>query len=171
MRSLALRYEGRRRVHNADEYMAAIAAERVVRHLERAGLVVMKRRPEIGGAALGGDSKGNPQRPSFQARSTQSGARWSRSRRPRRKSGRASAPTLDMLETFHKVRARLATKSARLPAFQGARCGAASGPLILLWRRAPNALTATAPLLSRQTPVPPTRLSAAPRQDEQEEHL
>jgi hypothetical protein len=35
------------------EYMAAIAAERVVRHLERAGFVVMKRPPEIGAAALG----------------------------------------------------------------------------------------------------------------------
>jgi hypothetical protein len=51
--AFALRFEGRRRVHTADEYMAAIAAERVVRHLEHAGFVVMKRRPEIGGAALG----------------------------------------------------------------------------------------------------------------------
>jgi hypothetical protein len=33
--------------------MAAIAAERVVRHLERAGFVVMKRPREIGAAALG----------------------------------------------------------------------------------------------------------------------
>jgi hypothetical protein len=33
--------------------MAAIAAERVVRHLERAGFVVLKKPPEIGGAALG----------------------------------------------------------------------------------------------------------------------
>jgi hypothetical protein len=51
--AFALRFDGRKRVHNADEYMAAIAAERVVRHLERAGFVVMKRPPEIGGAALG----------------------------------------------------------------------------------------------------------------------
>ena len=36
-----------------DEYMAAIAAERVVRHLERAGFVVMRKRPIVGGAALG----------------------------------------------------------------------------------------------------------------------
>jgi hypothetical protein len=50
--AFALRFDGRKRVHNADEYMAAIAAERVVRHLERAGFVVMKRPPEIGGAAL-----------------------------------------------------------------------------------------------------------------------
>jgi hypothetical protein len=45
--------EGRKRVHNADEHMAAIAAERVVRHLERAGFVVMQRAPIGGGAALG----------------------------------------------------------------------------------------------------------------------
>jgi len=51
--AFALRFEGRRRVHSADEYMAAIAAERVVRHLERADFVVMKKPPEIGGAALG----------------------------------------------------------------------------------------------------------------------
>ena len=31
--AFALRFEGRKRVHQADEYMAAIAAERVVRHL------------------------------------------------------------------------------------------------------------------------------------------
>jgi hypothetical protein len=40
--AFALRFEGRKRVHQADEYMAAIAADRVVRHLERAGFVVMK---------------------------------------------------------------------------------------------------------------------------------
>jgi hypothetical protein len=51
--AFALRFEGRKRVHHADEYMAAIAAERVVRHLERAGFVVMKRPTAIGGAALG----------------------------------------------------------------------------------------------------------------------
>ncbi len=51
--AFALRFEGRKRVHQADEYMAAISAERVVRHLERAGFVVMKRPPEIGAAALG----------------------------------------------------------------------------------------------------------------------
>ena len=49
--AFALRFEGRKRVHHADEYMAAIAAERVVRHLERAGFVVMKRPPINGGAA------------------------------------------------------------------------------------------------------------------------
>jgi hypothetical protein len=33
--------------------VADIAAKRVVRHLERARFVVMKRPPEIGGVALG----------------------------------------------------------------------------------------------------------------------
>jgi hypothetical protein len=41
--AFALRFEGRKRKHAAAEYMAAIAAERVVRHLERAGFVVMKK--------------------------------------------------------------------------------------------------------------------------------
>lgn len=50
--AFALRFEGRKRKHNAAEYMAAIAAERVVRHLERAGFVVMKRPPIGGGSAL-----------------------------------------------------------------------------------------------------------------------
>src|SRR5262249_15025841 len=39
--AFALRFEGRKRVHQADEDMPAIAAERVVRHFERAGFVVM----------------------------------------------------------------------------------------------------------------------------------
>jgi hypothetical protein len=50
--AFALRFEGRKRVHQADEYMAAIAAQRIVRHLERAGFVVMKKPPLSGGAAL-----------------------------------------------------------------------------------------------------------------------
>jgi hypothetical protein len=51
--TFALRFEGRKRKHDAAEYMAAIAAERVVRHLERAGFVVM-RKPLLGGhSALG----------------------------------------------------------------------------------------------------------------------
>ena len=41
--SFALRYEGRRRVHHADDVMARITAERLVRHLERSGYVLMKR--------------------------------------------------------------------------------------------------------------------------------
>ena len=49
----ALRFQGRKRVHDADEIMAEIVARRLVEHLERAGFVVMKRSPIGGGAALG----------------------------------------------------------------------------------------------------------------------
>ena len=42
--AFALRFQGRKRVHNADEIMAEIVAKRLVEHLERAGFVVMKRR-------------------------------------------------------------------------------------------------------------------------------
>ena len=34
-----LRFQGRKRVHNADEIMAEIVAKRLVEHLERAGLI------------------------------------------------------------------------------------------------------------------------------------
>jgi hypothetical protein len=49
----ALRLQGRKRVHNADEIMAEIVAKRPVDHLERAGFVVMKRPADLGAAALG----------------------------------------------------------------------------------------------------------------------
>lgn len=39
--SFAIRYEGRKRVHHADDMMAWITADRLVRHLERSGFVVM----------------------------------------------------------------------------------------------------------------------------------
>ena len=51
--AFALRFAGRKRVHNADEIMAEIVAKRLVEHLGRAGFVVMKRPPIGGGAALG----------------------------------------------------------------------------------------------------------------------
>jgi hypothetical protein len=41
--SFALRYDGRRRVHHADDAMACITAERLVAHLARSGFVIMKR--------------------------------------------------------------------------------------------------------------------------------
>ncbi len=41
--SFALRYEGRKRVHHADDAMARITADRLVRHLEHSGFVVMKK--------------------------------------------------------------------------------------------------------------------------------
>jgi hypothetical protein len=43
--SFALRYQGRRRVHDADQAMARITADRLVRHLEQSGFVVMKKPP------------------------------------------------------------------------------------------------------------------------------
>ena len=46
--SFGLRYNGRRRVHHADETMARITAERLVECLERAGFVVMKKPPAAG---------------------------------------------------------------------------------------------------------------------------
>ena len=49
----ALRFQGRKRVHNADEIMAEIVAKRLVEHLERAGFVVMKRPPAPGHAIIG----------------------------------------------------------------------------------------------------------------------
>lgn len=41
--SYALRYDGRRRVHHADTFMARITAERLIAHLERCGFVLMKK--------------------------------------------------------------------------------------------------------------------------------
>ena len=48
--AFALRYDGRKRVHHSDELMARIAAEGLVRHLERAGFVLMKKPPLAGNA-------------------------------------------------------------------------------------------------------------------------
>jgi len=56
--AFSLRFEGRKRVHEANEYMAAIAAERIVRYLERAGFVVMKKPPLGGHSAIGRGFKG-----------------------------------------------------------------------------------------------------------------
>jgi hypothetical protein len=52
--AFALLFSGRKRVHDSDQYMAAIVADRIVRHLERAGFVVMKKSPARGG----GDNPG-----------------------------------------------------------------------------------------------------------------
>jgi hypothetical protein len=48
--AFALRFDGRKRKHDAGEFMARIVATRLVEHLERSGFVVMKR-PPIGGSA------------------------------------------------------------------------------------------------------------------------
>ncbi len=44
--AFALRYDGRRRVHDADQAMGRITAERLVRHLEQSGFVLMKTAPQ-----------------------------------------------------------------------------------------------------------------------------
>ena len=41
--SFALRYAGARRVHDADERMSRITAERLVEHLQCSGFVILKR--------------------------------------------------------------------------------------------------------------------------------
>jgi hypothetical protein len=41
----ALRYDGNRRVHHADDVMARITAEYLIRHLVQAGFVVMRTPP------------------------------------------------------------------------------------------------------------------------------
>jgi hypothetical protein len=51
--SFALRYCGRKRVHDAAEMAAAIFARRLVAHLERAGFVVMKKPPLAGHSTIG----------------------------------------------------------------------------------------------------------------------
>jgi len=46
--AFALRFHGRKHVHNADEIMAEIVARRLVEHLDRAGFVVMIRSADSG---------------------------------------------------------------------------------------------------------------------------
>jgi len=48
--AFALRFEGRKRVHNADQFMAEITARRLVEHLRLSGFVVMKK-PRIDGSS------------------------------------------------------------------------------------------------------------------------
>src|SRR5271157_4465722 len=57
--AFALRFQGRKRVHNADEFMSVIVAERLVEHLERSGFVIMKKPPLCGGSALGRGFEGD----------------------------------------------------------------------------------------------------------------
>jgi hypothetical protein len=45
--SFALRFDGRKRVHHADDMMARITAERLVNHLEASGFVLMKKPPGV----------------------------------------------------------------------------------------------------------------------------
>lgn len=41
----SLRFDGRKHVHNGDEMMARIVADRLIKHLELSGFVVMKKPP------------------------------------------------------------------------------------------------------------------------------
>jgi hypothetical protein len=43
--AFALHYDGRKRVHDADRITARITAERLVRHLQQSGFVIMKSPP------------------------------------------------------------------------------------------------------------------------------
>jgi len=49
--SFALRYDGRRRVHHADDAMARITADRLVEHLQSSGFVVLKRSDAVAPSA------------------------------------------------------------------------------------------------------------------------
>ncbi len=51
--AFALRFEGRKRVHYADEMMAKITAQHLIAHLERSGYVVMKKPPAVAHSASG----------------------------------------------------------------------------------------------------------------------
>jgi len=53
--AFALRFDGRKRKHDAGEFMARIVARRLVEHLEHAGFVVMKKPLAPGAAPLGRD--------------------------------------------------------------------------------------------------------------------
>lgn len=50
--AFALQFNGRKRVHDADGFMATLAAQRLVRHLELCGFVVMKKPPAAGHSGL-----------------------------------------------------------------------------------------------------------------------
>ena len=52
--AFALCFSGRKRVHDSETFTARIAADRIVRHLERCGFVVKKKPPSAGG----GDNPG-----------------------------------------------------------------------------------------------------------------
>jgi hypothetical protein len=60
--SFALRLNGRKRVHDADEVMARITAERLVEHLERSGYAVMHK-PPLGQLGRRGTWRGGLRRP------------------------------------------------------------------------------------------------------------
>jgi len=59
--AFSLIFSGRKRVHDSDKFTARIATDRIRRHLEIAGYVVMKQ-PPIGGAGYNSGQTGIPGR-------------------------------------------------------------------------------------------------------------
>ena len=51
--AFALRFDSRRRNHEAAEIMARIVAHRLVDHLAQSGFVVMRKPPALAAAAIG----------------------------------------------------------------------------------------------------------------------
>jgi hypothetical protein len=60
--AFALRFDGRKRFHRGDEFMANLTADHIVRYLDRCGFVIMKR-PPIGGSAPRNPPPSYPQTP------------------------------------------------------------------------------------------------------------
>jgi hypothetical protein len=52
--AFALRFDGRKRAYSGDEFMARNTAQRLVRHLELSGFVVMKKPPAKAPTTRGG---------------------------------------------------------------------------------------------------------------------
>lgn len=51
--AFALQFDGRKRKHGADSFMATITAKHLVEHLTRSGFVVLKKPPLSGHSQLG----------------------------------------------------------------------------------------------------------------------
>jgi hypothetical protein len=66
--AFALRFDGRKRKSDAAEMMSKIVAQRLVRHLEQSGFVVMRKPPGVGAASLlrGHEGQGDAHRPKDQ---------------------------------------------------------------------------------------------------------
>jgi hypothetical protein len=50
--AFALLFSGKKRVHDSDQMMASIVAQRIVRHLENCGYAIFKQQPLTGSAPL-----------------------------------------------------------------------------------------------------------------------
>jgi len=56
--AFALRYDGRKRIHDADTFMSEHVAKRLVEHLMLSGYVILKKPPMTGHSALSRGPKG-----------------------------------------------------------------------------------------------------------------